>query len=146
MDTKLFEHIVAEEFTKVPERFAVRLKNVVLLVEDEPNEYTRKEEKLTNGTTLLGLYRGTPLNARGEWYGVGVTMPDTITIYRMPVLAYAVSKSPNGQVDELAVRRVVRETIWHEVGHAFGLDEPSVDERENEGTNYFHKESSPERG
>ncbi len=139
MDTELFEHIASEEFARVPERFAARLKNVALLVENEPNEVTRKEEGLTSGTTLLGLYRGVPLNARGDGYGVGATVPDTITLYKMPILAYAAAKSHSGQADEPAVRLAVRETIWHEIGHAFGLDEPSVDEREDEGTNYFHK-------
>jgi predicted Zn-dependent protease with MMP-like domain len=28
------------------------------------------------------------------------------------------------------VARVVRETLWHEFGHYFGLDEPEVERRE----------------
>lgn len=137
IDEAGFERIAAEEFDRVPERFAKRLKNVALLVEDEPGEEVRKEEGLGPGETLLGLYHGIPATERGDFYS-GV-MPDTITLFRRPLLAEAgqlLAGRRAGDFDS-AVRLAVRETLWHEIGHYFGLDEPHVHEREEAGTNDF---------
>ncbi|MEK9177125.1 MAG: metallopeptidase family protein, partial [Patescibacteria group bacterium] len=89
MTPKEFEAIVAEAFSLVPEKFRSKVKNVALLVEAEPDEATRKAEGLGQGDTLLGLYRGIPRTERGDGYGVGPTMPDTITIYREPIFEEA---------------------------------------------------------
>ncbi len=76
--------------------------------------------------------------ARGSDYGVGGTLPDTITLFRLPILAEAseLTDTETSQFRE-NVKRVVRETIWHEVGHYFGLEEEPINEREGEGTNRF---------
>lgn len=129
-----FEMIAIEEWKKMPTRFEREVKNVALLIEDEPSEGVREEEGLEGEETLLGLYHGIPLVERGSEYGVGGTMPDTITLYRLPI--YAEAEAMDREFKE-AVRIVVRETIWHELGHYFGLDEHSVQEREGEGTNRF---------
>lgn len=125
MTRDAFEMIVAEEFSIVPERFRGKVKNVGFLVEDEPDDEMRQEEGLGPDETLFGLYRGVPLSERGDTYGVGMVLPDTITIYQHPI-------EETAQGDETEIRRIVRETIWHEVGHYFGLDEPEVRRREGE--------------
>lgn len=130
MTEEEFAAIVEEEFKKVPEKYASKLKNVALLIEDEPSIAVRHAEGLQEGDMLLGLYQGIPLTERGEYYGVGVTVPDTITLYRNPILAEA-------GVDIDRIRIVVRETLWHEIGHYFGLDEHAIDERERGGTNSY---------
>ncbi|HQU07564.1 MAG: hypothetical protein B7X04_01285 [Parcubacteria group bacterium 21-54-25] len=140
MDAKHFEQIAAEEFAHVPSRVARRLSNIALLIEDAPTVAIRTEEKLKATETLLGLYRGVPANARGAGYGIGMTAPDTITLYRIPVLTRARIEAPGGVIDEETVRRIVRETLWHEIGHAFGLSEPAVEAREAAGTNHFNDE------
>ena len=60
-------------------------KNVAVLVEWEPDARTRREEELSEDETLLGLYRGVPNTARGSEYGVGATLPDTITLFQRPI-------------------------------------------------------------
>lgn len=138
MNTKTFEQLVTEEYARIPEEFAVRLKNVALLVEDVPDAVTRKEEKLSDNLTLLGLYRGVPLNARGEWYGVGAVVPDTITLYRKPIQMRAMGEEhTKDNPSDTALRKVIKETLWHEIGHALGLDESMVEAREARGTNHF---------
>ncbi len=102
-----------------------KIKNVALLVEDEPSKEDREAEGLAHDETLLGLYRGIPLSARGENYGVGMTLPDTITLYQWPIEAAAAE-------DGTDVRKVVAETIWHEFAHHFGIDEAEVRKREGE--------------
>ncbi|OGG50765.1 hypothetical protein A2763_02465 [Candidatus Kaiserbacteria bacterium RIFCSPHIGHO2_01_FULL_54_36] len=118
-----FEKLVAEGFERLPEWVREKIKNVALLVEDEPAGEDRKAEGLSDDETLLGLYKGIPLSARGDMYGVGMTMPDTITLYQIPIEEAA-------QEDGKDVRDVVAETIWHEFAHHFGMDEGEVRERE----------------
>ena len=118
-----FEKLVAEGFERLPEWVRQRIKNVALLVEDEPSEEDRKAEGLREDETLLGLYKGIPLSERGEHYGVGATMPDTITLYQIPIERAA-------EEDGIGVAQVVAETIWHEYAHHFGMDEGEVQARE----------------
>jgi predicted Zn-dependent protease with MMP-like domain len=136
MDIATFERIVEEEWSNVPERFRNRIENVALLIADEPDAETRQAEGLGEGDTLLGLYAGLPAIERGAEYGVGVTLPDTITLYRLPILEAAAQDHGDEPFLD-AVRRVVRETVWHEVGHYFGLSEGEIGEREGEGTNQY---------
>ena len=132
MPRELFEKIVAEEFLRaVPEQFRARIKNVAVLVEWEPDARTRREEELSEDETLLGLYRGVPNTARGSEYGVGATLPDTITLFQRPIEGEATEIAAKEHIDmETATRRIVRETIWHEFAHYFGMDEEEVRERE----------------
>lgn len=121
-----FEALVGEVgFSAVPERFRKLIENVALLIEGDVDEQTRQEMALPDDETLLGLYRGIPRAARGDGYGIGGPLPDTITLYREPILDAAYE-------DGLPVRQVVVETIWHEVAHHFGLDEDEVRKREGE--------------
>lgn len=128
MTPEEFERVAAEEYARVPERFRALIKNVALIIENEPDEETRKEEGLTEEETLLGLYRGVPATARGDFYS-GV-LPDTITLYREPILDEAKEAA-------MDAREVIRETMWHEIAHYFGMEEDAVDWREEEGTNRF---------
>ena len=118
-----FEKLVAEGFERLPQWVREKIKNVALLVEDEPSEELPTQEGLEEGETLLGYYHGIPLSARGEQYGVGPTMPDTITLYQVPIEQAA-------EEDATDVRDVVAETIWHEFAHHFGMDEHEVRHRE----------------
>jgi predicted Zn-dependent protease with MMP-like domain len=133
MDTEEFERLVTEEFRRaVPERFLRAIENVAVLIEDVPSEEIRKAEGLAGEETLLGLYQGVSVDRRGGEYGIGPTLPDTITLYRVPILEEAEDMGGG----EEAVRRVIRETVWHEVAHYFGFDEHEVHEREEKGENF----------
>src|SRR3989344_455831 len=117
MTREEFEQLVEEEFEKaIPEKFRKHIKNVAFLVEDEPSKEVRKREKLSHRDTLLGYYHGIPLSARGDWYGMGSTLPDTITLYQKPI-------EEEAGADIEKTRTVIRDTIWHEVAHHFGFDE-----------------------
>lgn len=129
MTKKEFEGLAEEGLARLPEKFRRKIKNVAFLVEDEPNAETRKEMKLEDGETLLGLYRGVPNTARGADYGVGPTLPDTIVLYQIPTEEEA--REQGGDFRE-AVRAVVADTVWHEVAHYFGWDEEAVARREAE--------------
>ena len=123
MQRKKFEKLVAEGYERLPAWVREKIKNVALLVEDEPSHEDREAEGLGEDETLLGLYKGVPLSERGELYGVGMTMPDTITLYQLPIEDAA-------EEDGTPVAQVITETIWHEFAHHFGMDEGEVQERE----------------
>lgn len=123
MDHPIFERLVEEGVLLIPEKFRERIKNVAFLIEDEPSEEVRREEGLEEGETLLGLYQGIPATARGDSYGVGPTLPDTITLYKLPIEAEARESGDD-------IRTIVAETVWHEVAHYFGMDEEGVRLRE----------------
>lgn len=114
-----FEQIVIDELAKVPERFHNKIKNVVFIVEDEVSAEERDENHLGKEQDLLGLYKGIPLIARGDGYGVGMTLPDVITIYQGPT-----ERSASGNSER--VRSIVRETVFHEVAHYLGMNEGEV--------------------
>jgi len=105
-----FEDAVSEALDLVPEELARQMVNVVVLVEDDvaPGE-----------DDLLGLYEGTPLTERGEWWAAG-SLPDRITIYRNPTLA--VCDTVEDVVEEVAV------TVVHEIAHHFGIDDERLHE------------------
>lgn len=127
MTQQEFERIVAEESPgAIPEKFKNKIKNVAFFVEQEPSLKVREEEGLGPGDTLLGLYHGVPHTARGEGYGIGETYPDTITLFQVPI---EIEANALGGGEE-NIRKVIRDTIWHEVAHHFGMDEPEVRRRE----------------
>src|SRR3990167_6541976 len=118
-----FEKFVADGFERLPQWVREKIENVALLIEDEPSREVREREGLGEGETLLGYYHGIPLTARGEHYGVGATMPDTITVYREPILDAADEELTTSNVVmgddndircryEEIVRRIVAETVW----------------------------------
>lgn len=120
-----FEKLVEEGFERLPEWVRAKIQNVGLLIEDEPSEEDRALQGLAEDETLLGLYKGIPLSERGAHYGEGFVMPDTITLYRLPILEAA-------EEDGIDVRDCVADTIWHEFAHHFGIDEDGVRAREEQ--------------
>ena len=106
INTERFEDLVGEALDGLPEEIAAGLDNVVVLVTDGR----------VGGP--LGLYEGTPLTARGQ-YGF-MEMPDRITIFRVPLCAYA--------RDEEHLVHEVRVTVVHELGHHMGIDDHRLHE------------------
>ena len=117
---KQFEDFVAQALDALPERYQEHLSNVVIVVEDEPNDEQRQKFHLYNGRTLFGLYEGIPLTRRGNYYS-GV-VPDKITIFKHPTEASA--------SNENELKEQIRHTVWHEVAHYYGLDHFDIAKRE----------------
>jgi len=130
MNREEFEKLVEEGYERLPDWVREKINNVAILIEDELSPAERKLEQLANDETLLGLYRGIPLSKRGGFYGTGMTLPDTITIYQAPIEEAAEEEGKD-------VSEVVAETIWHEVAHHFGMSEREVRLRESKrGTSH----------
>lgn len=108
MAPERFDELVSEALDEIPGELAAAMDNVVVLVEphnlDEPD--------------ILGLYHGIALTERTSDYG-GV-LPDTISIYRDPILAMC--ESEEEVVEEVAI------TVVHEIAHHFGIDDHRLHE------------------
>lgn len=128
MTHEAFEKYVTAAFEALPEKFKKEVKNVAFIVEDEPSEAVRRFHGLSEKETLLGLYTGIPLTERGGEYGVGVMLPDTIHIYKKPI-----EEEADGDPEE--IKKIIFDTVWHEVAHYFGYSEDSIMRRERDGTN-----------
>lgn len=123
LSRKQFESLVARALARLPKRFRTRLENIAVVVEDWADAATLEEMGIEPPDTLYGLYQGTDLTRRDSAYG-GV-LPDMVTIYQGPI------EEDCDSLEEM--ERVVRDTVVHEIGHYFGLDDERLSEIEEEG-------------
>ena len=105
VSSREFDRIADAAFARIAPKFRKRLRNVLIVVEQEPPE-----------RDLLGLYQGRPLTERSV-FDSGM-QPDKITIYQGPHQRMARS------LPEL--EQIVADTIWHEIAHYFGMNENQV--------------------
>jgi predicted Zn-dependent protease with MMP-like domain len=115
-----FQRLVLEAVTLIPKRFRREMKNLALVVEDEPAQDLLAEMEVEPPDSLYGLYQGTPLPERTWAYGN--VLPDRITIFQRPI------EEDCDDADE--IRAVIGETLIHEVGHYFGMSEEEIEEIE----------------
>lgn len=111
------ERVVGEALESLPKRFADLVENVVIAVEDEPTaeDLDGIAADADGESELLGIYRGVALTERTHDMPL---LPDEIAIFRGPINRVANTRQE-------AVREV-RETIIHELGHYFGLDDDEM--------------------
>jgi len=119
MERKKFEKMVNEGIKAIPKRFLEKLDNIAIIIEDEPTPYQLR--KLRNrGGLILGLYEGVPQTKRRHYSEV---LPDKITIFQKPVERLTHS--------EKEIKEIVKNTVWHEIAHHFGLEEKRIKEVES---------------
>lgn len=114
-----FKNTVLQGIESLPAWVKEKLTNVAFLIEEEPSERQREENGLLGDETLFGLYEGVPLSERGN---ESPLLPDSITIFRAPILEAYESKED--------IRACIENTVWHEVAHFFGHDEEWVEAEE----------------
>ncbi|MCM2270044.1 MAG: metallopeptidase family protein [Thermoanaerobaculia bacterium] len=114
-----FEALVEEALEQLPEEFRAALENVAVMVQEEPSEEDLEEVGIDPGDPdrdeLLGLYQGVPLPERDSFYSA---LPDRVLVFRGPILRSCETRRQ--------VIREVRETVQHELGHYFGLEEDEL--------------------
>jgi predicted Zn-dependent protease with MMP-like domain len=111
MDTLAFQQIAFDALDAIPPKLRAAIQDVQIVIEDRPTGRNARRKGL-----LLGLYEGIPLTAPDRNYSG--KLPDKITLFREHIEAYAQS--------EEEIPHVIRETVWHEVGHFFGLDHDRI--------------------
>jgi predicted Zn-dependent protease with MMP-like domain len=122
LSRKEFERVVERAIRRLPLRFRRRMDNIAVVVEDWADDATLEEMGIEPPDTLYGLYSGTDLTRRDSSYGN--VLPDVITIYQGPI------QEDCATVEEMET--LVQDTIVHEIGHYFGLDDDRLDELEQE--------------
>jgi predicted Zn-dependent protease with MMP-like domain len=114
-----FEALVEEALGQLPEEFRAALDNVAVMVEEEPSEEDLEgvgiDVEDPDRDELFGLYQGVPLSERDSFYAA---LPDRVLIFRGPILRACDTRRE--------VIREVRETVQHELGHYFGLEEDEL--------------------
>jgi predicted Zn-dependent protease with MMP-like domain len=116
MNRRRFEALVEKAMRKLPKKFKDKIKNVAIVVEDWADDETLSEMGIEPPDTLYGLYRGIDITRRDSGYGN--VLPDSVTIYQGPI--------EEDCVDEEEMADLVRETVIHEIGHYFGLDDETM--------------------
>ena len=117
MTRERFSQLVEEALKEIPRRFRREMRNVAVVVEDEPSPELLEEMEVEPGDTLFGLYHGTPLTQR-PW-DFGNHLPDRISIYQKP--------TEEACETEEDIRNCIAETVIHEFGHYFGLSEDEIE-------------------
>lgn len=111
-----FEELVSRALDGLPAELADLMDNVAVVVEKEPSAQDLESVGLDpEHEELFGLYQGIPLAERDSFYG---SLPDRVVIYSGPLVRCCSSRR------ELI--REIRETVVHEIGHHFGLDEDDM--------------------
>jgi predicted Zn-dependent protease with MMP-like domain len=112
-----FARFVEEAAEELPPQFAELVEEVPIEIHDAPTPELLAEVGVPKGSTLRGLYRGRPRPRRHiEDSGA---MPDVILIFQNTIEAVC--------ADEEQLKRQVRTTVLHEIGHHFGLDEDDLE-------------------
>ena len=106
---EVFEALAREAFATIPDHIREVLGDVVIRVQDFPDDDTLEEMDCESPFDLLGLYRGV----------------DMIYLYRRPILDYWCETG-----DDLA--HVVRHVLIHEIGHHFGFSDDDMERIEFE--------------
>ncbi len=116
-----FRRLVAEALDSLPEEFLARMENIAVTVEDMPPEQRERERKPAPRSErprrlLLGVFVGVPATQRSVF--ALPPGPARIVLYQKNIEAVCHS--------DAEIRRQVRLTVIHEVGHYFGMSEEQL--------------------
>ncbi len=112
-----FEQLIYEAIAALPEQGRKAMDNVAFVVERKARRKKVNEVGIKASEVLLGLYEGISKTERGvNYFGV---LPDKITIFQEPI-----EKLGNRETER--IKKLVREVIWHEVGHHLGFNEKEI--------------------
>jgi predicted Zn-dependent protease with MMP-like domain len=122
MSLRKFVRLVRRIVETLPEEIAQYLDNVVVDVEEEPDEETLREmdfteEEIEAGESLYGLFVPFPLPAPDNVDFLD--QPHRIIIYKRPL--------EEDFPDPRQLRIEVRKTVIHELAHHFGFDERDLE-------------------
>jgi len=93
------------------------IRNVAIVVEEEPLPEHFDNAVLEQGGELFGLYQGIPLTDRGSSYSL--VTPDRIVIFAGPLERACATRRE--------FEEQIRITLLHEVGHHLGFDEVGLE-------------------
>ena len=116
LDPDEFAQLVHEALADIPEPFAAFMGDVTVDIEPMPDLDACRRVGIADPRHLMGLYHGTPLTRRSVEQPT--RLPDRITLYQRNI--ERMCRTPR------QILQQVRATVFHEVGHHFGLDEDEL--------------------
>ena len=120
MSDEYFTQLVRKAISELSPDHIAALDHVAILTADEPSPEQAEKLEIRGDQLLLGLYEGVPRTQRsGSESGI---MADTITIFKNPLLA--ISR------DDSDLYRQIKQTVWHEIAHYFGISHDEMDRRQ----------------
>jgi predicted Zn-dependent protease with MMP-like domain len=117
------EAVAREAYAGVPIELRRFVQNVIIRVQDFPDDETMEDLECESPFDLLGLYRGVDLSQKSV-----LDTPedvDMIFLYRRPILDYWCEAGED-------LTHVVRHIMIHEIGHHFGLSDDDMERIEAE--------------
>ena len=121
MTRQEFNRLVEEALDDIPPRFRQAMKNIAIVLEDEPSPELLADLDIEPPDSLYGLYQGTPLTERS--WGYGNALPDRISLFQRTI------EEDSEDAEDVIV--CIAETLIHEIGHYFGLSEEEIEEIED---------------
>jgi len=117
MKREHFVEVVEEVLDSLPQEFRSRIRNVAVLVEDKPpRQPSLSLRPGQHRRLLMGVFHGVPTTKKSI-FDLS-TGPDHIVLYQKNIEAVCSS--------EAEVRKQIRLTVIHELGHYFGMDEEQL--------------------
>ncbi len=113
-----FEALAFEAYRKLPEEFRALCRDLVIRVDDFPNDDVAEAMKLESEFDLLGLFQGVGIPFQSD--SDPVKMPNMIWLYRRPILDYWAEH-------EESLGHIVTHVLVHEIGHHFGLSDDDIE-------------------
>ena len=117
------ETLAERALASIPNELKRHLRNVLIRVDEFPDEEVEEEMELESPFDILGLYRGVALPHKS----VSDIRPDAdmVYLYRRPILDYWCETGED-------LYRVVRHVLIHEIGHHFGFSDEDMERLEAE--------------
>jgi len=121
-----FDALAAEAFARLPRSFHDLTGNIIIRVQDFPEDDVLADMKAESEFDLLGLFQGTGL-AQGEELAYTGQLPNMVFLYRRPILDYwAEHKETLGAI--------ITHVLIHEIGHHFGLSDADMERVEKQAS------------
>ncbi len=127
MDPRLrdvFDELLQEVMDESPPQIRAFLDEIPVTVDDRPSQGLLRRLNVRSGRYLCGLYTGIPLNHRSVTHS-GV-LSDAVHLFREGIVHTTIST--DGGLTEDALKRQIRITLWHELGHHVGLTEEDLED------------------
>jgi len=116
LSSKEFDRAVEQALDRIPEEFLRHIREVTILVEEEPSAEVLTDLDVPEGETLFGAYFGVPAGEKSVFDST--IEPDVIVIYKRPLEAYCET------LEELTEE--IEITVVHEVAHHFGIEDEDL--------------------
>jgi predicted Zn-dependent protease with MMP-like domain len=125
-----FESLATEAYGHLPEEFRALTTNIIIEIEDFPDDEVFEDMALETPFDLLGLFEGRGISERftmetGE-------LPNRIRLYRRPILDYWAE-------NEETLGDIITHVLIHEIGHHFGLSDDDMERIEASAEDAAHR-------